>query len=166
MVFLCPSFYAAIAVFRYGVVIWAAFALAAPIRGISTPLNHVAQIVEIMGGVSQSQNRNTAMTNQTTQGESHTKFQPITRHICLGDTNNIFGLMDDMQQSVARIKAICSVMSIADCHGELGNNEAWRIAEVIENEAGDIQAIIDVFFASQDTKQSDPLETLNTGGVQ
>jgi len=31
--------------YRYGVVIWAAFGLAAPWRGILTPLNHVAHVV-------------------------------------------------------------------------------------------------------------------------
>jgi len=59
---------------------------------------------------------------------------------------SIIELMHEIQESIARIDAVCSVLSIADSAIGLQQGEAWRIAQVIEREARDIKECIGSYF--------------------
>jgi len=59
---------------------------------------------------------------------------------------SIIDLMQEIQESIARIDAVCSVLSIADTAVGLQQGEAWRIAQVIESEVGDIKGCINSYF--------------------
>ena len=62
MAFLCPKFSAALLRQHYGGLVWAAFGLAAPVRGISTPCKPVAHAVESVAAVYPYRTGKTTMT--------------------------------------------------------------------------------------------------------
>jgi hypothetical protein len=59
---------------------------------------------------------------------------------------SVINLMHEIQESIARIEAVCSVLSIADSAIGLQQGEAWRLAQVIESEVGDIKGCINSYF--------------------